>query len=211
MSEHKVSLEELGRIVDSDPLWAARGKAIGAYAYLESIMCSMFARLGEMPNEAAGIIYFKITSAQVIKSILDKLMRRRYGDTYSLFWNSFLKEFGKLANSRNEIVHWVPENTHQVTDEGRTFEMKLFPPHRHFGTDDGNTPVLTASDLAAFRAKCSFFASQCFSLLMHLDGLDDGEPLPERFLQPIVYLPPSNPRRSPNDREPQTPPQSSQE
>ena len=151
MTKHKVSLDELSKIVDNDPLWAIRGRAIGSYAYLENVMCAMFAHLGEMPNEVAGIIYFKITSAQVIKSILDKLMKRRNGDTYSLFWNSFLKEFGELARKRNEIVHWIPENTHEITEEGRTFEMKLFPQHRHFTGAD--TSVLTASDLIDFLVK----------------------------------------------------------
>jgi hypothetical protein len=209
MPNDKVSLDELTKIVDSDPLWAARGRAIGAYANLEHIMCSMFAHLGEMPSEVAGVIYFKITSAQVIKSILDKLMRRRYGDTYNLFWNSFLKEFGKLANSRNEIVHWLPENTHQVTEEGRTFEMKLFPPHRHFGNDPDDTPVLTAADLASFRAKCSFLGTQCWSLLWWITSDDDGTPLPERYLQPIAYPPLSSLLRYPKHEEPQTPPQAS--
>src|SRR5579864_9620807 len=96
---------DLQKVIDEtnqDAFWAFRGHAIQAYAGLEQSLCRIFAYLTGMPLDVAGIIFFKIVSAGTLFSILEKLMRKKHGETYALFWNSYLKTLRKASEERNE-------------------------------------------------------------------------------------------------------------
>jgi hypothetical protein len=83
-----------------------RPEEIQDYANLEQPLFHLFVILTAMDPEIAETIFFKNTSSQARNAILDKLIRKRYGSPYSLFWNSYLKQLRPIDTKRNEIVHW---------------------------------------------------------------------------------------------------------
>ena len=97
-------LEQLAEI---DPIWAERGKAIQSYALLEQSLCDLFGFLSDTKDEIAATIFYKITSTGSRNAILDKLLRRKFGNKYNLFWNIYLKSLRPIDTRRNEIVHWL--------------------------------------------------------------------------------------------------------
>src|ERR1700733_3107289 len=91
--------------VNSDPIYALRGYAIGSYARLEEAMCSLFGGLCGLHISTARIIFFRITSSRVRDTIIEKLIKQRHGNTYSLFWSSLARLIDQVSHRRNEIVH----------------------------------------------------------------------------------------------------------
>jgi len=87
-----IALEEVSRVLDQDPFWAVRAKAIQSYASLEQSLCGLLAALGNIEPEVAGIIFFKISSADSRNKIIEKLFRRKYQGQYNLFINSLLSQ-----------------------------------------------------------------------------------------------------------------------
>jgi hypothetical protein len=45
-----------------------------------------------MKRENATTIFYKITNTGSRSKILERLLRRKFGTTYNLFWNSYFKE-----------------------------------------------------------------------------------------------------------------------
>ena len=101
-----IALEEVSRVLDQDPFWAVRAKAIQCYASLEQSLCRLLASLGNMEPEVAGIIFFKISSADSRNKIIEKLFKRRHNGQYNLFINSLITQLRPVDIKRNEIVHW---------------------------------------------------------------------------------------------------------
>jgi hypothetical protein len=106
--------------IDYDKLWAARAKAIQEYASLEQSLCSLFAYLGGIQQDIAGIIFFKITSAQARNSILERLFKKKFGDQFNLFRSSLIRRLTSIDNERNAIVHW---NTAKEVRSAADFEV----------------------------------------------------------------------------------------
>ena len=65
-----IALEEVSRVLDQDPFCAVRAKAIQSYASLEQSLCGLLAALGNIETEVAGIIFFKISSADSRNKII---------------------------------------------------------------------------------------------------------------------------------------------
>ena len=85
----------------SAPTWAARGKAIQAYAAVEQSLCSVMGSLLGISLEQAAIMFFKITSAGSRNSIIEKLLKFKFGPRYNLFWNAYLKEINAQMPTPN--------------------------------------------------------------------------------------------------------------
>lgn len=75
-----IALDEVSRVLDVDPFWAVRAKAIQSYASLEQSLCGLFASLGDIAPPVAGIIFFKISSADSRNKIIEKLFRHKYSE-----------------------------------------------------------------------------------------------------------------------------------
>jgi hypothetical protein len=60
--------------VGQDPIWFWRGHAINAYAVLEASLCALLSVVGEMREDVAGVIFYKITSADSRNKILEQLI-----------------------------------------------------------------------------------------------------------------------------------------
>ncbi|HMC13564.1 MAG TPA: hypothetical protein VKG67_04395, partial [Gallionellaceae bacterium] len=101
-----IALKEASKVLDQDPFWAVRAKAIENYASLEQSQCRLLAALGNIEPEVAGIIFFKISSTDSRNKIIEKLFRRKYQGQYNLFINSLVSQLKPINIKRNEIVHW---------------------------------------------------------------------------------------------------------
>ncbi len=184
----------------------ARAKYIAAYAALEQQLSSLFAHLSGTTNQVAGVIFFRISSARSRLTIIDRLMRIRYGGEYRLFFNSLIRDLKQLDQKRNEIVHWYPVT--QLTDHGTRFG--LTPPNIW---DSGpNTQTLQVSDLEARRAECEFYSGLLSVFWLVLKGHTQGAPaaLLDIYQRPVEYPPPDTHPLSPNHKDPGSSPQSSE-
>jgi hypothetical protein len=146
-----------------------------------------------MPDDVAGIIFFKIINVGTLYGILEKLLKKKHGATYSLFFNSFLKILrNEISAKRNEIVHW--NVTHFVNEDGH--ELRLMPPNMwEYGPN--SPPEITTEKLIEFIDKCVFFGRLCnmFTVVITPEMLANVDAASQRtwrdiFLQPVVYPPP---------------------
>lgn len=164
----------------------ARGSAITQYAYYEEALACLFAILMGVSNDVAGIPFFKINNARSRLAMIERLLKKRYGSKYNLFWNSLSKHIQVLDLQRNKVVHWT-----WTTVCSDPPYASLIPPN-HWDADE-NTPSLLLADLDEFELKCVFFTSliACFGYTL------SDEPFvqptwPEIFQQPVSYPPRSD-------------------
>lgn len=163
---------------------AERGFAIAQYAYYEEALGSLFAHLIGLPHDVAGVPFFKINNARARLSILERLLKKKYGNTYNVFWNSLGTKLQELDNQRNKVVHWT-----LVVTWHEEPVVSLIPPN-HWDADE-NTPSLLIKDLAEFSKKCVFFVATLSHFMYTLQGEPFVPPAwPEIFQQPVTYPPP---------------------
>lgn len=193
-----IALDEVSKVLDQDPFWNVRAKAIQSYATLEQSLCGLLAALGDMAPEVAGIIFFKISSSDSRNKIIEKLFRRKYQVQYNLFVNSLLSQLRPLDIKRNEIVHW---NTAQNFGgpNSSDWSLSLIPPN--FWLYNENSPSIALPDLVSFIEKCSFY-SRLINMFSLVTNPAHGQSLPaearakwlEAFSQSITYpAPPGHP------------------
>jgi len=196
MSENIDLLEESNKAA-LDPFWAWRGHAIQAYASLEQSLCSLFQHLSGTTKDVASVIFFKITSSRVRDAIIERLLKKKYGNTYSIFWNSMTRLIDVISKKRNEIVHWSAVT---VLDDKGFSGMRLCPPN--FWDLRAESPFVTTAGLQNFIAECSFLACQCNMFSSFINPLFRAEiargASPEQmqtwhdiFQQAAIYPPPS--------------------
>jgi hypothetical protein len=155
-----VSQEDVEAIIqntgEDNRFWAARAIAIQSYASLEQALGELFAGLGEIRPEIAGVIFFKITSAQVRDAIIDKLFQLKFASGFNLFRNSLIKALRPLSNERNEIVHWNVINSITRHDDGRmTGTLLLEPPA--LWRERPSVKTWSIESLRSYKVKCDFF------------------------------------------------------
>lgn len=179
-----------------DAFWSARGRAIQAYASVEQSLCRVFSYLSGMPFDVASIIFFKIVNAGTLHGMMEKMLKKKHKNTYSLFWNSFQKILkNELTERRNHIVHW---NAVTALDGGG-HTLKLMPADfANYNFRESDPSPIVTSDLLEFIEKCNFFARLLSTFDMvhqtevtqHLDTAQ-LQAWREIFLQPVIYPPPS--------------------
>lgn len=192
-TQQPISIEEVGRHLDQDQFWSLRAHAIQHYASLEQSLCGLFASLGGMPLPVAGIIFFKISSADSRRKIIHKLYKYKHQQTYNLFMNSLIDQLRPIDQRRNEIVHW---NTAQTISgpSPSDWSISLIAPNSYVLNE--NSDAITAADFVAFTHKCSFYSRliNMFNMFMHPPqaGLQDilRGTWQQIFAQPIAYPPP---------------------
>jgi hypothetical protein len=189
-----------------DPFWATLGHAIQSYARLEQSLCRLFAAVTDMPNECASIIFYKITSANTLHEILEKLAKRKYGETYATFWHSLVTMMRKAANQRNNIVHW------RAGIHPQKKEMQLTLPRLQWLKDIGSSDYLNTPHLTDFIAKCTFIQDQVYEFLLMQDEFWQSKLKPgfltvwqEKFQREVVYTAPSPTPQSPTNGAPANP------
>lgn len=211
MARKPIELDEAQRRASQDPIWTWRGHAIGAYAALEACLCNLLTFVGDMKQDVAGVIFYKITNADARNAILERLIRKKFGNTYNLFWNSYFRELKKIDKARNEIVHWAAMNQiNNIMEDTFEIEVTLRPGNFWDGVNEPGAPRLTSNDLIEFIQKCDVYSRACngFSISMRDDV---PAALRDIYLQPLTYpLPAGHPLARTNVA-PQSPPPPSEE
>ena len=179
----------------------ARGTAIESYSRIEQALVELFAHLIGTSPDYAGIPFFRINNARARNAIIEKLLKKRHGATFNLFWNSLLN--GKhglnvLDGERNEIVHWG-----MLAIFGKSNKLKgvkLIP--QNYWDRNSNTPKKTTVEMWQFISKCKFF-SRALDMLRYVAAAQKPEhPAWRDICQlPIVYPPPDNHLLSPKRKE----------
>ena len=173
-------------------LMLARGTAIQAYAYVESCLSSLLARLLKTDYIAAGTVFLYIVNTRSRNAILKDLFKMRFKKKYSKYWQSLMSFISRLDAERNEIVHW-----HTVINyEGRRSmpsEPKLMKPD--FWNLSRRKKAHTLDTIQEFTERCHFVGASLteFESLPKRRGKRNGERVNtwrEIFSQPIVYPPP---------------------
>jgi hypothetical protein len=184
-----IPLDEASKLAELDPIWAERGKAIQSYALLEQSLCSLMEHLGDIPESVAPIIFYKITSTGVRKAIIEKLLHRKHGSKFNLFWNQYLESLRPIDIKRNQIVHWLSVSNVKVDSESTLHSgVMLVPPNFHAASEDG--PHLTTKDLKAFSKKCSDFADLAtifWKINTRPYEFTSTESWMKIFQQPLIY------------------------
>ena len=189
-ADNNFPLDVATTLAEGDLFWANRGKAINSYASLEQALCTLFSQVGEMKSDVAGVIFFKITNTMARNSIIEKLIGKKHGTTYNLFWNAYLRELRTIDLKRNEIVHWVAV-TNVAVDSKSVLHVgvSLAPPN--FWGQTATSPRIVSSDLLAFSKKCSDFArlASMFYLATNGSMMDSADAAPwlDIFQQPLIY------------------------
>jgi hypothetical protein len=206
-----VHLDDVNAAAARSPMYPLIAYAIQGYAGIEQNLCLLMAHTTGMAPDITGIIFFKIASAQSRNSILEKLIRKKHGDQFNPFWNSYFKALRVIDQSRNEIVHWGAVTNIDLANEAHaTVKIRLTPPN--FWDRDGNTPVLGPDELSCFIGKCDVFSRICGMFVMTLNGTikgDDAKSWLEIFRQPLVYPLPEDHPLNQTPSTPHSPPQSS--
>jgi hypothetical protein len=196
MPENNIDLGEAMQIAAQDQFWALRGHAAQSYSGLESSLCSLFAKVSDTTPEVAGIIFFKIASADSRNKIIEKLFRKKFGDKYNLFRNSLLNLLRPIDQKRNEIVHWNVVSNISGRDESGNYSVSVCLRPPGFIYNVGNSEKIDSDDLLKFMEKCSFF-TRLLNIFLITTGehspVPDADKTPwlEIFQQPIVYPPPA--------------------
>lgn len=188
MSE--VNLQKLDAQIATHQIWSVRGRAIDNYAQLEQSLCALLAYLAGTSRDVAAVIFFKITNARARNDILDKLVRKKHGTTYALWWNSFIKDVGLIDRWRNEVVHW-----HSITDldnaaddfEKAVTGVSLEPPN--FWDSEENGPKHTVETLTEFCFDCDYLARSCNVFGEVLKGHRTNRVEVATYERPIIYPP----------------------
>jgi hypothetical protein len=183
----------------------ARARALEAYATIEESLCVICADVLRAPPEYTGVLFFKIAAARARNRAVEDLIRKRFGATYNLYWNSLIKNLTPIDQERNEIVHW--QSAEEVGYDGGVawYEYKLTPPN--IWDLRPTTPFKATENIEAFIAKCGFYSRSIniFKVIIIEDmARDAGERRTwlDIFQQAITYPPPDTHPLSPNYRGP---------
>lgn len=176
-----------------------RGRAIQSYTTVELSLAMLFSCLMGVPQDYAGVSFFKINNARARLSILERLLKKRHGAAYNIFWNALEKELNTLDSTRNKVVHWAEvANLEGQPDGAVSKTVKLAPPN--FWDRTENTPELAMNDLLDFILKCDFFSRLLNMFFITLSGQLEKMAKDEKykttwrgiFQRPITYPPPDS-------------------
>lgn len=212
-SDRNIPLDAALELAENDPIWINRGRAIQAYAILEQSLCQLLGELSGTDREAATTIFYRIVNTGSRTGILERLLHKRHGTKFNLFWNQYFRDLRQIDLRRNAIVHWLTAmNAALNTQDMMIVGLNLIPP----SSTSGSAPseYITSNDLIDFARKCSVYARLCN--MFCTAALTTDQPLDEDtkrtwldiFQQPLVYpLPDGHPLNSNSITN--TPPQSS--
>ena len=115
-----------------DELDLERGRAIDAFAKLESSLCQILVELGNLSYQTASTIFYSNISLQPRIEIISALIEEASGDAFNQFWSSVCKIISSLNKQRNKIVHW---HSYPVFDGKQDFKhiqfILIHPLHRN--------------------------------------------------------------------------------
>jgi hypothetical protein len=191
-----ISLDDAQELAAKDEFWAIRGKAIQSYASLEQSLARLFSALAGTTQKIGGTIFFRISSADTRRTLIDKLFQQRFHGQYNLFRNSLIKQLKPIDNERNEIVHWNVVNNIGLDEAGKTTNRLALMPPASFPSPDSASK--DAKQMIVFSKKCEFYAALSgFFPIVAMEGFTetpiadvDKKPWLDAYSKPIEYPPP---------------------
>jgi hypothetical protein len=169
----------------------ARSSAIGMYASVEQALAALFAQLLRSKPDYAAVPFFRINNARARNAILERLLKKRYGSKYNLFWNSVVKELNILDGERNQVVHWAILTVYNH-DRTKIVRLKLTPPN--YWDRGPNTPKMSMEDIYQFGLKCVFIGRALIALAKVSSRKRTPKAWRDICRQPLSYpLPPGHP------------------
>jgi hypothetical protein len=200
MAEPHKALDLLPKDQEGLLFLVARGRAVESYALYEQSLAMFYSTLLGVSQDYAGVTFFRINNARARLAILERLLRKRTADTYSIFWNSLAKELRRLDERRNQVVHWTSVVIVGPDKNGQPARTStLGPPNVWDRTED--TPSILLGDLLEFIQQCDFFSRllNIFTLTIsgQLEAMQAQQPeylatWRKVFVQPVTYPPPDN-------------------
>lgn len=206
-----------------DKLLIARAKAIQAYAVLEQSLGKLFAYLLGVPEDYAGIVFFRITSARNRNQIVEHLLDKKFESAYDAYWHGLpgspgnpktgglLSIIRQLDDTRNQVVHW---QTMTSVGGAEQTSYLIRPNLWEYITDRQS---LTIAQIDEFSAKTDFAARSVNIFWWYSDpnfisrsGLSeaDAQPWLDIIRRPCTYPISNTHPLSPNYVEQPSPPQS---
>lgn len=198
--------------------YAARGKAIDAYAGVEAAMSRLLSALMETGDATAAVIFYKIANTSSRNQIIETLMQKKHRETYAHFWSGIPQTAHKrgmmhlirdLDDLRNKLVHW--HSVANITDDGVTHALTK----PTFWTEDKEPLFVTVDEIMAFSIKADWVTRVLNSFVIFSTN-ETVFPEPLRttwrgiFQQPCIYPPQDNHPIVPTSKEHPTLPQSFQ-
>lgn len=158
----------------------ARGRAIQAYSVIEQSLVALFANLMGVETAIAGIPFFRINNARARNGILERLLKKRHGPKYNIFFSSLDKQIRILDAHRNAIVHWSEAEVLGSTNPNHV----LVPPN--YWDHDENMKPFTLEAIHEFTKESEFIARLVHVFTRSLAGkIPAGDSLQQIFLRPI--------------------------
>jgi len=206
-----------------DEMLRVRGDAIQAYGTVEQALSILVAHLlNTVDKEAAGIVFFRMTSTWHRNQAIELLINKKFGDRFDAFWHGLPGSPGKpktsglmalirqLDETRNQIVHWTASvNITGPDDQGRFLrEDALQPPNIWANTSA--LRQLKVPDLVEFSRKARFVAGVITQFVIYpkMSG-DARNPWHDIFRLPCIYPPSVSHPLAHKPDAPETPPQPS--
>lgn len=191
----------LGKPADNAlPLMLARAKALESYAGLESSLSMLLSVVLGTDMESAAIVFFRITNTKSRNQIIEALLKKRFGDTFTHYWfgvpntankRGLMSLVRELDGLRNEIIHWHTMTTIDVEATPHTAMAALVPPNFWHSPSSRRT----VDDLLEFIQKADFASRSINMFVAHHGGYQNPSPLTDAwrdiYRRPCVYPPPS--------------------
>ena len=188
--------------------WALRGRAIAEYSQIETTLCFLLSSFSGMQMTFASSVFFSVTSSRDVATMLNKLMKKRHGETYKVFWTTLKREIQELTHLRNKIVHWHIVQFSRADGAGGISLMQTDV----YNLNNVSETTMDSVQLADFIDRCSFIWRLCFEFHRFLDPrmaayMGDEETLRtwrDIFQSRVVYPPPSTHPLFPTYKVPET-------
>ncbi len=173
------------------------------YANYEQSLAALFAHLMSVTPDYAGVPFFRLNNARARSEILERLLHKRHGSDYNVFWNSLKRyHMRPLDERRNNVVHWG--SMANVFLHAETKEAKVIPSldPQNFWDRTENTPKAYLDDLYDFMLRCDFVMRLVNMFVLVISGktaeIDNAQVQAELQTwreicqQQVTYPPPSS-------------------
>ncbi|MEF9438922.1 hypothetical protein GJG85_21090 [Burkholderia sp. MS389] len=130
-----------------------RGRAIDAFANIESQLCWVMADAGKIDHQIASVIFYSNISMSPRIEIVTAILEASCGDQFKKFWDSVRKIVASLNKQRNKIVHWHDYPVFEGADIKYVAEVLIHPV---IGDKNAKLPQLAIDDLRQFIKKAKY-------------------------------------------------------
>jgi hypothetical protein len=202
MEKPHIALQLIPTLEEGKAFLLARGGAIGAYALVEQELFALFSHLMNVPMDYAGVPFFRINNARARNAILSRLLRKRHGSAYNIFFNSLItSHLQQMDEKRNQIVHWaIWLNVVESPNGEQKLHSSLNPPN-YWDWAEGS-PKIYINEIYDFIVKCDFLSHLINMFGATISGQWEKTQVQgggaseatwrEIFRQPVTYPPPCN-------------------